>query len=68
MTCAEEFPPGTRIIVHAPTQMDGSDYAWHRCTGTIVEWRGWAVVAMDKAKRDWPNGPIYITPHHIRRA
>jgi hypothetical protein len=67
VTYPEIFPVGTRVKVRAGYG-EGTDQEWAGHDGTVVKWHGCgsASIAMDKAKRNWPRGPIIITAHNLR--
>lgn len=64
----ETFPVGTRVIVHAATPMEGSDYDWHGYTGTLLANGPWTLVQMDSKPRAWPSKEVYLCNHNLRRA
>lgn len=59
------FPPGTRVRVHAPSLMEGSDYEWHRHIGVLVSNGPWALVRMEKGVRHWPSNEVLICNHNL---
>jgi len=63
----ETFPLGTRIKVHAPQAMDGSDHDWHGYTGMVIAQNHWTVCRMDKKPRHWPSHEVYLNEFNLRR-
>ena len=64
----ETFPVGTRVIVHAASPREGSDYDWHGYTGTLIQNGSWTKVLMDDKPRTWPRREVYICNHNLRRS
>jgi hypothetical protein len=64
----EEFhPPGTRIRVHAPQPMDGSDHDWHGYKGVVLEHKHWTLCRMDKKPRNWPSHDVLLCDFNLWR-
>lgn len=63
----EVFPPRTRVKVHAPTPMDGSDYDWHGYTGEVISNGHWTLVQMDKKPRHCPSHDVLLCNFNLRR-
>jgi len=62
----ELFPRGTRVKVHAPSPMEGSDHEWHGYAGTIIENGEWTRCIMDKRPRNWPSNEVLLCNHNLR--
>jgi len=65
MTYRDDFPPGTRVIVHAPDPREGSDHEFHGRTGTIVDHGKCRAVEIDRLPRYWKN-PVILCMHNLR--
>ncbi len=63
----EIHPHGTRIRVHAPQPMDGSDHEWHGYAGVVLANRTWTLCRMDKKPRYWPSREVLLNNFNLWR-